>query len=449
MKELLLLLLFLPAVLCFSQNEDAARLAELKQEVKTLADAGQYEACLARLDEYLTISPNDEQALGTRIAINALAMDNVEHVLKDVEAMAGLHEKPEEVYADIGFLLVDNGKLAASLTYTEASLKKFPDSPKLYCIRGKALRKMMRTDEAATAFDMAISKDPASDYTWRLAYELHESTGIEDAVVAVLDGWEKALPKSHFLHDKYSNFYKGRGEWAAALNSNDRAIEYARGKQKLLASYYMKRALIYSESGNPDKTCEWSKKARKVGFKKSAEMLMIHCRDELWVEEGTRLEYAVDYYSMKYDFHPIIRRFSDQGIEVDWSMTISPDMKGSFAITDSALQSAIDQHNIFKPGQQMVLDDKTSIWVSKAVYHTLREGTALRMSTGNGPKTFRMLGHEKFTVHLGDAGEKKAVQVMVVQSDDKEETLWIADNPDNPMIVKMDIGWSIELKRIN
>jgi hypothetical protein len=78
------------------------------------------------------------------------------------------------------------------------------------------------------------------------------------------------------------------------------------------------------------------------------------------------------------------------------------------------------------------------------------------MDVGNGEEIFTVVtdkfddrDKDPFDYKISVNGSEKYVNTFHVKNEDGSRQLWILNDAKNPMIVKMDLGWSIILKSID
>lgn len=161
--------------------------------------------------------------------------------------------------------------------------------------------------------------------------------------------------------------------------------------------------------------------------------------------------YDVDYHGMKYQFIVQPKKIDmAEGARFDWKMTINDDMQGTVAISKAALDTAHGQMNKFSGGASD-LTNLTTVWISNAVYRDLkRNGKCMIAATEEGLKSFSLVEEsevEEATI-TNSAGHTRALKTLHIRSEDGQEDLWVNDDAANPLITRMDIGWSIALKSV-
>jgi hypothetical protein len=142
--------------------------------------------------------------------------------------------------------------------------------------------------------------------------------------------------------------------------------------------------------------------------------------------------------------------------EFDWAMTTGDNLNGHIKITAAAMKSATGQNNYFGPRlKNATLTDKTTIWVSQDVFTQLNKKGSAKMDVGNGEETFTVVGWKTdnedkaaFNDNVIIKGNDKTLVTLHIKNDDGSRQLWILNNAQNPLIVKMDLGWTIVLKSV-
>ncbi|HAV92316.1 TPA: hypothetical protein DCW38_03960 [candidate division WOR-3 bacterium] len=164
-----------------------------------------------------------------------------------------------------------------------------------------------------------------------------------------------------------------------------------------------------------------------------------------FAQEGMKLVYHVEYFGDEYDFIVDVNKLS-KDIAFDWSMTSPVNSSGTAVLREKALSSATKLFNYFSDGDTLDFDEEyTSVWVSRAVYDALKKNDMVTIDAGDGDETLTFEDIEKMTVLID--GEDADLD-CIYSSSDLFGWFWILDNRKFPIIVKMDIGWTITLTEI-
>lgn len=160
--------------------------------------------------------------------------------------------------------------------------------------------------------------------------------------------------------------------------------------------------------------------------------------------------YEVNYEGTEYDLIITVKSISD-GIEFEYKMTNDAETKGSVSMSSEALENAIKQINYFSGGQ-LDLTDKTTVWVSKKVFNDLVLSGSATISPDEGKTMIELInaeaGHDFNIYNAISNMEFNDISYVYAESKDGKVKYWIHLSQNNPMILKMDLGWTVTLKEI-
>ena len=162
-----------------------------------------------------------------------------------------------------------------------------------------------------------------------------------------------------------------------------------------------------------------------------------------WLKVGTQLVYGVDFHGTQYDFIITIRSM-DSGLTFDWEMTSPVNTSGTVEMSAAALETATGQNNYFSGGT-LKLDDKTSVWVSKAVHKALSDEKSIDIVPETDAQTLTFQGREKWETVVDGKAETLDVIFATTAAGQK---FWIWSNPSHPIIFEMQLQWTVKLKEI-
>jgi hypothetical protein len=167
---------------------------------------------------------------------------------------------------------------------------------------------------------------------------------------------------------------------------------------------------------------------------------------------GSVLTYEVNYYGDIYNFIVHIKKFGDDGIEFDYSMNNETNISGSMKIVKDAFESSKTQYNYFSGGP-LTLTDQTSVWLSKKVFAELisESGKSTISSDGGSTETeIQNIGafHDFELYNTTSNTTFNDVSYLYATNEDESEKYWINFSKYNPLILGMDLGWTIWLKQM-
>ena len=176
---------------------------------------------------------------------------------------------------------------------------------------------------------------------------------------------------------------------------------------------------------------------------------------ETLVKPGSKLIYAVESGTKKYDFIVTVKKLSP--LVFDWQMTDPVNMSGTITHTAKAMVSANTMYNYFSPGPKK-LDDRTiSVWLSKNAFNGLMKaskGYMIKMNTDAVPtKMGTFTGALDLEIIVN--GEKQTIQEELA-NELSENNIPTGDgnfftfysSPKLPIITRMRNNFYLSLKKI-
>ena len=159
--------------------------------------------------------------------------------------------------------------------------------------------------------------------------------------------------------------------------------------------------------------------------------------------EGSDLYYQVKQESNEYPFTLNMNHFTESTISFDWELDNNRS-NGAVFMSEEALNSATDLMNYFIGGYSE-LDDKTSVWVSKKVFNDIKEGKKVKIGLDGGNyDIFSLFGKDQYAFKNKKADQKITIPILILKGENNNQ-IWIADDFDNRLIVRMDVGFEIHL----
>lgn len=158
-----------------------------------------------------------------------------------------------------------------------------------------------------------------------------------------------------------------------------------------------------------------------------------------WLKAGTKLVYTVDN---DYDFTVTVKNLK-KGVVFNFSMKKGM-RTGNITITPEAFENATKENNYFHSGDE-TYTDKTTVWVSKVVYNSLKNKKPISINPFEGAETLSFVGEEIMNVKID--GKIMALPVLHGKTDRGSE-YWILDNPKSPLILHMILNFDVAISEI-
>ena len=251
------------------------------------------------------------------------------------------------------------------------------------------------------------------------------------------------------LKDYFAFYYKDK----RYQDGIDKATEYI--KTDSLANYFGQRALLYNDMGNTEKACE-DAQLLKYRFDDGDYYSKLFNCPQIMADVKPTMQrtyiYEVFFNDMKYDFRVSNPKVDmDNGVSFKYKLTGDVGYDGTVNISKEAIATAHDQMNKF--GKETIeLNAKTSVWISKEVFNEFKTNgySSINANDWEGTKEFEVVSEKNsddsyFPITVDD--EIKYVKCIKVLAKNGEE-LWINDDANNPIILKMKVDFSIELKQV-
>jgi hypothetical protein len=175
--------------------------------------------------------------------------------------------------------------------------------------------------------------------------------------------------------------------------------------------------------------------------------------DTIELRNEYQLNYNLGYGDERYQFIVDIMNLNPDR-QFRYTMTSKSKRSAVITILESALDSGYVEVNTFNGSNDTLGSNELTVWFSKRMFSQLRDSDTAWF-VGNRPMFGRPdstqyynAGLESYSYELN--GVPQTIEVMKVMrvTGDPQEFL-ILNDPDNPLIIKMNIGWEIRLKEIN
>lgn len=166
--------------------------------------------------------------------------------------------------------------------------------------------------------------------------------------------------------------------------------------------------------------------------------------------KGDQLVYHVNAGGSEYDFIVTLNMYNKNGIDFNYEMTNANNTKGHVVITPQAKDESRNLVNYFSGGE-LNLKDASTVWLSYATFIDMpTKKTTLSFDGAEKIAMYRPENDEVKTV-IRVKGQDHTINAFKMNSaadGTGDKTLWVHNSSANPLIMKMDLGWTIELKEI-
>jgi hypothetical protein len=159
------------------------------------------------------------------------------------------------------------------------------------------------------------------------------------------------------------------------------------------------------------------------------------------------LVYEVNNNGDIYHFEVTIKEIRE-AIVFDWVMP-EKDFSGEVTLEKTARDGATTYANYFANGSEKIYTDTCTVWFSRKNFAELKKGSTICTIDQYGAERFdKKPGAGLAIQYKGKPLTLKTINATNGKTGDAQRQLWMLDNAANPLIVKMNLGWTIVLKEI-
>lgn len=172
-------------------------------------------------------------------------------------------------------------------------------------------------------------------------------------------------------------------------------------------------------------------------------------KDTLEVQDNYQLNYNLAYGDERYQFIVQMEQMAPYRT-FSFDMTNKRGTDGMVTMTPGALDTARVQVNTFGNRKDTFSDNQITVWVSRRVMKELMENDSSEFNPGafmSGSSMFYKRGIKTYKYELNGVPQK--IEICVASDKDNKYSFWLLNDPENPLIIRMDVGWVIWLKEIN
>lgn len=166
---------------------------------------------------------------------------------------------------------------------------------------------------------------------------------------------------------------------------------------------------------------------------------------------GDKLVYAVKAGGQEYEFIVTLKVYNYlDGIQFEYEMTNENNTKGSIFVTADAKRDATSYMNYFRGGD-VALTDAITVWLSQKNFADMPNKKTEMKLDNNEPTNFYRPDNDEVAPTINLKGKQVKIDGFIINNavDGKgDKTMWIQNASGNPLILKMDIGFVVELKEI-
>ncbi len=430
---------------------------KLKQEIRSLYQNEKYAAVLPKAAIYLAKFPSDTavtlQKAASHVLLkqNKIGFDLIRNLISNSDSAA-------KYAAFMMYGVPEKDLQTTGMAFAEEAIKMSPGGPFGYFAKAGLLSDEGKHEAALPLMEKMynyLRNDEEKNFLGQFFPK----------ELAFNKQFDKALPLIETLYIKFKGDEEIINTYASILRMNknyEKAIEKYDELLKTadIVDYKVKKAQTFFEWGKNTEACTVAEEI--IGKDDSYEFLGFRYKCPVYfaapsITDIKTAVWDVNFFGQNYDLKVTNPTGStDTNFEFDWIMTSGPDMNGHIKITKEAMETATMQNNYFGAAMKdITLTDKTTIWVSKKVMTNILTNGSVKMDVGNGEEEFKTVlntagekDEEAFNEKIMFKGVLKYINTLHIKNADGTRQLWILNDTKNPLIVKMQFDWSVNLKSI-
>lgn len=423
---------------------------ELKKQLASNYKRKRYKNVITIADTLLTRLKKDEDIFMKKITSKVyLKMDK--QAIADLKAWYKNKDTAATIISFIPYQFEFAAKKRSGDIYYKSAMSWAPKNGMPYIFYGAQLADAGNTADALTyarkGYGFLKGKYKTA-FTGTYAYVLHLA-GEKDEAYKLMEAEIEAGRNSNESIRDYFNFYIKDKRYDDGIA---KATEYI-GKDSL-AMYFAERAELNNANGNNEKACE-DAVILKERFEESDYFLKKYNCEQVMAPVKPSMQrtyiYEVIFQGNTYDYRVTNPKVDmDKGVSFKYKMTGDVGITGLINISKEAIDTAHVQMNRFN-GKNVDLTDQTSVWVSNAVFNEIKtNGEAFMQASIFSAQVFQVVTEDDpfYVVKVDDQDKYIRCIHLVSRDRDDSQELWINDDPKNPLILKMKLDFSIELKQI-
>jgi hypothetical protein len=164
----------------------------------------------------------------------------------------------------------------------------------------------------------------------------------------------------------------------------------------------------------------------------------------IWLKTGSVLSYHVMNADEGYDYI-ISDLVMASNISFNWKMTSPANSNGSVQISSMAIDTATTMITNFENGSKLNLEDKTTVMLSRKLYKMIKSLAPAKITLDKTSEIFKYVRNESYPVKVD--GTVQNLDVMLAESATGKK-IWILDYPKCPLIIQMQLGFTIYLQSV-
>ncbi len=432
---------------------------KIKEDITNLYRAEKYAAVITKATPYLLKFPKDT-AITYQKAISHITLKQYQQGFSLLKKLYNNTDTAAKYIALTGFSVPVKDILTSGIACANEAIKINANGPYGYFVKGGIYSDSGLHEKALPFMEKMFTLCRNDEEKKILGYfypkELAFNKQSTKAITTVHDLYVN-YPKEKEIIYTYAFIYNKNNQYDKAIEKYDELITLF--PEELEFQY--DRVTAYDAWGKTTEACTAAELliAKDNGY----DFMRYRYKCPAYfaapaIKDIKTITWSVNSYGGNYNFKVTnLTGNAVDSLSFDWLMTNGPNMNGHIIITKDALEKATIQNNNFGPDlKNVTLTDKTTVWISQAVFNELTKKGSCKIDVGAGEEIFTAVtdvagkrDEESFDLKIPINGDAKYLNTFHIKNAAGSRQLWILNDIQNPMIVKMDIGFLLALKSID
>lgn len=430
-----------------------------------------YEFALAQCNELLKVNPSDSIANVRKIPI-FYSLHRIDDFINQTEKVFPDSEKAAQMLASFSLEREDRETTDSVAVWNDRN-KVVTEALKLnsknvFANVSKALllSEAGKKGESISFMNKAIEFADAESKPGMILIKsgLHSDFLYKDSAISLLQALIKEKPEYEAAYTQLSDVYrkfKMNAEALAILEEHSK--KFNKQQEDMATKYYILRdmgnkvdACNVAQEMQENKEYIWDDASQKLG----CPFLLAPLK-----KDGVSTYFYVvnpgeNHYNFIVEKHDSL--YAGENFKLYWTIekeyagendTTEP-FDGSVTMTKAALDTAHELLNNFEDGEDYQLAKRTSVWVSRAVFDEIIKNGSTVLNADGKWRTFKLVPFDKDesyyygSITYNDELEKRLQLLHLMSDDDKHYEIWINNDRDNPMIIKMILDFEVVLVEV-
>ncbi len=427
-----------------------------------------YEFALAQCNALLTINPADSIANVRMIPIFYF-LHRIDDFIKQTEKVFPDSEKAAQMLASFslereGREITDSAAVWKDRNTVVTEALKL-SSKNVFANVSKALllSEEGKKGESISYMNKAIEYADAETKPGMILIKsgLYSDFLYKDSAISLLQALIKEKPDYEAAYTQLSDVYRKFNMYAEALAIlEDHSNKFNKQEEDMATKYYILRdmgnkvdACNVAQEMQENKEYIWDDASQKLG----CAFLLAP------LNKGGISTYFYDINQNGNDYNFILEKQDSlnagENFIFYWTIEKQGDdttegSSGSVTMTKAALDTAHELLNNFEDGENYQLTNRTSVWVSRAVFDEIIKNGSTVLNADGEWRTFKLVPFDKDesyyygSIFYNDDFDKRLQLLHLMSDDDKHYEIWINKDRDYPIIIKMILDFEVVLAEV-